>query len=335
MILTPDVIKTEGGVDIKEYLLTKHNPNKIDLPTQPLTKVLGVTIHNVERLTPVDGTTPAEHYARMTVEGQLGTMRPHFYVDESCAWQLLPLKLAGWHATDDEGDGNSHTIAIECVMSKKNSDLDKKAEANAAKLTANLLTSFGLGIDGLFAHEDWLPDDFKSKHKCPKYILPHWDAFRNKVAAHMGIRLPKPPSSEVAFSVGDRVYVKKGAIDCNGASISAIYAGSNLPTVITKIEDTLCTVSRNGVDIFTLSAEYLSCSFESSSEKQLTAGCKVRVSPGAVWWDGLTPPKSVFNRFFYVQSLHVGSGKCTIGISPTERADTRVGSISRDFLEVI
>ena len=29
-ILTPDKTTTLGGVTVKEYLLTKHNPNRID-----------------------------------------------------------------------------------------------------------------------------------------------------------------------------------------------------------------------------------------------------------------------------------------------------------------
>ena len=32
-ILRPDTTTTLGGVTIKEYLLTKHNPNRIDMPS--------------------------------------------------------------------------------------------------------------------------------------------------------------------------------------------------------------------------------------------------------------------------------------------------------------
>ena len=66
-ILTPDKITTLGGVTVKEYLLTKHNPNRIDMPTAQLTgKVLGVTIHNTDRIKTAAGTTPAEQYTRAT-----------------------------------------------------------------------------------------------------------------------------------------------------------------------------------------------------------------------------------------------------------------------------
>ena len=32
-ILKPDKTTTLGGVTVNEYLLTKHNPNKIDMPS--------------------------------------------------------------------------------------------------------------------------------------------------------------------------------------------------------------------------------------------------------------------------------------------------------------
>ena len=32
-ILKPDKTTTLGGVTVKEYLLTKHNPNRIDMPS--------------------------------------------------------------------------------------------------------------------------------------------------------------------------------------------------------------------------------------------------------------------------------------------------------------
>ena len=100
-ILTPDKTTTLGGVTVKEYLLTKHNPNRIDMPTAQLTgKVLGVTIHNTDRIKTAAGTTPAEQYTRATVNGNMKTVRVHYYVDSTCAWQNLPLSLSGWHAAD-------------------------------------------------------------------------------------------------------------------------------------------------------------------------------------------------------------------------------------------
>lgn len=43
-ILRPDTSTTLNGVKINEYLLTKHNPNRIDMPSVSMEgKVIGVT----------------------------------------------------------------------------------------------------------------------------------------------------------------------------------------------------------------------------------------------------------------------------------------------------
>ena len=43
-ILRPDSTSTLGGVTVKEYLLTKHNPNRIDMPSASMAgKIIGVT----------------------------------------------------------------------------------------------------------------------------------------------------------------------------------------------------------------------------------------------------------------------------------------------------
>ena len=119
MILKADKTTNLGGVTVNEYLLTKHNPNGIDMPSYNLpSKPLGITIHNTDWITVASGTTPAEQYTRATVNGNMGDVRVHFYVDNKCAWQNLPLTLSGWHAADGDGDGNRKTIAIECIMSK-------------------------------------------------------------------------------------------------------------------------------------------------------------------------------------------------------------------------
>ena len=48
-ILKPDNTFTLNGVKINEYLLTKHNPNHIDMPSVSMEgKVIGITVHNTE-----------------------------------------------------------------------------------------------------------------------------------------------------------------------------------------------------------------------------------------------------------------------------------------------
>ncbi|WP_370744273.1 peptidoglycan recognition protein family protein [Ruminococcus callidus] len=216
-ILTPDKTTTLGGVTVKEYLLTKHNPNRIDMPTAQLTgKVLGVTIHNTDRIKTAAGTTPAEQYTRATVNGNMKTVRVHYYVDSTCAWQNLPLSLSGWHAADGNGNGNRRTIAIECIMNGSGDAADKRAEENAARLAATLLKQHGLGINHLYTHTHWLNvrdgrngtvDQLNTMHNsykmCPAYILPHWAEFKKKVQSYLnaGTSTISAPSTKQLYRV--------------------------------------------------------------------------------------------------------------------------------------
>ena len=47
-ILKPDSVSSINGVKVNEYLLTKHNPNHIDMPNIAMNNVIGVTIHNTD-----------------------------------------------------------------------------------------------------------------------------------------------------------------------------------------------------------------------------------------------------------------------------------------------
>ena len=178
-ILKADKTTKMNSVTVNEYLLTKHNPNKIDMPTHKITNLIGITVHNTDRITVASNTTPAEQYTRATVNGNMKDVRVHFYVDDVCAWQCLPLNLSGWHATDGSGDGNRKTISIECIMNGSGDAKDKKAEGNCAKLVAYLLDKFKLKDTAIYSHNHWY-----SKKYCPAYILPHWNDFKKKVISY-------------------------------------------------------------------------------------------------------------------------------------------------------
>jgi len=138
-ILKPDNKTTFGGVTVNEYLLTKHNPNHIAMPSVSMEgKIIGVTVHNTAWITTVAGTTPAEQYTRATANGNMNDVRVHYYVDNTCAWQNLPHSLSGWHAADGSGNGNRRTIAIECIMSSAYNATDKKSEDNCARLVEEI-----------------------------------------------------------------------------------------------------------------------------------------------------------------------------------------------------
>ena len=208
-ILRPDTSTTLNGVKINEYLLTKHNPNRIDMPSVFMEgKVIGVTVHNTDWISVASGTTPAEQYTRATVNGNMKDVRVHYYVDNVCVWQNLPLSLSGWHAADGSGNGNRKTIAIECIMSSAYNSTDKKSEDNCARLAAALLKKYGLDINHLYTHTHWLNvrdgksgtvdylNTTRNPYKmCPAYILTHWAEFKKKVQAYMDAGSSTPATS--------------------------------------------------------------------------------------------------------------------------------------------
>lgn len=197
-ILKPDKTTNLGGVTVNEFLLTKHNPRNIAMPSVKMEGIIGVTFHNTDWIKTAKGTTPAEQYTRATYNGNMNDVRVHYYVDHVCAWQNLPLDLSGWHTADGSGNGNCKTIAIECIMSSAYNANDQKSEDNATRLAAALLKQYRLGIECLFTHTHWLSvkagktdtvdelNTMRNAYKmCPLYILPHWAAFKAKVAYYL------------------------------------------------------------------------------------------------------------------------------------------------------
>ena len=85
-ILKPTKVYNWNGLKVNEFLLTVNNPNKIDMPTVAMSKPIGVTVHNTGAISVSSSTTMAEQYTRATLNGNMNTVRVHFYVDDTCAW---------------------------------------------------------------------------------------------------------------------------------------------------------------------------------------------------------------------------------------------------------
>lgn len=196
--LVPDKTKTWNGLKINEYFLHNHNVNKIDLPTAKITGLMGVTIHNTDWITVNSATTPAEQYTRATVNGNMNTVRVHFYVDNTCAWQNLDTSYTSWHAADGNGNGNMKTISIECLMDGTSNSYNSKSKDNAARLAAYLLYANGFTANNLYTHTHWLNvrdgktgttdylNTLKHPYKtCPFYIIPQWDEFKKLVDSYI------------------------------------------------------------------------------------------------------------------------------------------------------
>lgn len=225
--LIPDKTSVLNGVTVKEFLLTQHNPNKIDMPSKRTKALSGITIHNTDVIK-VAGTTMAEQYTRATYNGNMNSVRVHYYVDDKEAWHNLPDTWQGWHAADGSGGGNTSTIAIECIMGKSGYE---KSEDNCARLTAYLLYSNGLSTANVFTHTYWLNvRDGKganlSKDErcvlahpykvCPIYIIPHWSVFIKKVDKYLtdlkGNKIGTVASTQVANTNSKVLYtVQTGA----------------------------------------------------------------------------------------------------------------------------
>ena len=251
-ILKPDTTTTMNGVTVNEYLLTKHNPNHIAMPSASMEgKIIGVTVHNTDWISVASGTTPAEQYTRATVNGNMKDVRVHYYVDNTCAWQNLPHSLSGWHAADGSGNGNRRTIAIECIMSSAYNVTDKKSEDNCARLAAALLKKYNLGIDNLYTHTHWLNvrdgksgtvdylNTARNPYKmCPAYILPHWSAFKTKVKKYLTDAKP---------TVKNIYRIRKSWADAK----SQIGAFSSLENAKKSCKTGYSVFDANGVNIYT------------------------------------------------------------------------------------
>lgn len=254
-ILKPDTTTTMNGVTVNEYLLTKHNPNHIAMPSASMEgKIIGVTVHNTDWISVASGTTPAEQYTRATVNGNMKDVRVHYYVDNTCAWQNLPLTLSGWHAADGSGNGNRRTIAIECIMSSAYNATDQKSEDNAAKLAAALLKKYNLSISNLYTHTHWLNvrdgkfgsvdylNTAKNPYKtCPLYILPHWSAFKTKVQKYL------TDASDAKPTVKNIYRIRKSWADAK----SQIGAYSSLENAKKACKTGYSVFDANGVNIYT------------------------------------------------------------------------------------
>lgn len=189
--LTPDKIRTEHGLEIKEKIIPwgsvwpkgwgrykKGDLYKADrLLSGGTGKVEWVTIHNTDDIRQAVGTTDAEQYTRATwPNANMQDARVHYFIDSVDCWQNLREDEVGWHAGDGRGPGNETSLAIEIIM--KN-EADTAAEDRGALLAAILLHRHGLGIERLTTHKNW------SGKICPVFILPHWAEFRAKVESHL------------------------------------------------------------------------------------------------------------------------------------------------------
>ena len=319
-ILRPDTTTTLSGVKINEYLLTKHNPNHIDMPSVSMEgKVIGVTVHNTDWISVAIGTTPAEQYTRATVNGNMKDVRVHYYVDNVCAWQNLPLSLSGWHAADGSVNGNRRTIAIECIMSSAYNVTDKKSEDNCARLAAALLKKYNLDINHLFTRTHWLNvrdgksgsvdylNTARNSYKmCPLYILPHWAEFKKKVQAYMDAG-----SSTPATSSPKQLYrVRKSWSDAK----SQIGAFSSLENAKKACKAGYSVFDNSGTVVYTI------------AEKTYAKGVKINLSNVTLYSSSTAKTGTKKSSTYYLYDGQIVNGRMRITNSVANCGKTPAGS---------
>lgn len=205
--VTPDKTYTWLGVTIKEFLFTKHNPNKYTLPPKRKSKqkIIGVTIHNTEDLDNIED--DGRNYVASTMNGNMNEVYVHYYVDDLCAWRYMPDDRISWSCSDGAaGIGNCQTICLEVIMDGVDGAENLKAKDNAARLAAKILYDNKLTINDLYTHTYWINKVNKrtngtkdelccippsGKKKCPYFIIPKWMEFKALVEKYLK-ELSKP-----------------------------------------------------------------------------------------------------------------------------------------------
>ena len=250
----PDKVYTANGVEVYEYLLKNHNINNISLPSKRKSSKVRITIHNTDDLPSIED--DGRNYTAATINDNMKSVRVHFYVDDLRAWQNLELDSQNWSCADGSGDGNSTTIAIECIMKSSYDTESLKSMDNCARLTAYLCVKYNLTTDDVYTHTYWLhmrDKDSVSKcgdkdkicttrhnyKTCPIYIIPQWDKFLalvNKYIAEMGGKVVVKPSTSTTppTTTNTKLPYQVKVIDTDKAGLNVRSgAGAYYPIVTT------------------------------------------------------------------------------------------------------
>lgn len=144
----------------------------------------------------------------------------HYAVDEKEVVQGILENRNAWHAGNRTGNLNS--LSIEICYSKSGGTRFLEAEDNAAKLAADLLNKYHLGIDKLRTHKSW------SGKNCPQLTMElGWNRFVNMVKTYM------KDSKNRNTALTGTVAVKK--TNSKGSKPKAAYTGGSLITYLKSV----------------------------------------------------------------------------------------------------
>ena len=175
-----------GLDDVMRDLIPARRKNRPGVKMTPMY----ITIHDTAN--PARGADALAH--AMYLKSDTAANLPvswHFTADDKRIVQHLPLDEHGWHAGDGRnGPGNRSSIGIEIC---ENADGDRaKAEANAAKLVADLLKRLNLPVDRVVQHNRW------SGKNCPHLIRARAGGWEKFIAAVEAFGRPPETGSGTA-----------------------------------------------------------------------------------------------------------------------------------------
>lgn len=187
----------------------------------------GITIHNTANTAPANN--EARNMFNNNTKKGTGGVAVHYFVDDFETYQMLPLNIHGWHASDGwhaidgNGFGNMQTIAIEICASKDYyTDRYEKAELRTVELVKYLMKQHNIPINKVKRHHDYC----RYKQKCPHRMFeakPNtWEQFIKLVEN----KTPEPPrpNDKEKYKVGDKVDFDKIAnMSTSGAKITNAY----------------------------------------------------------------------------------------------------------------
>ncbi len=124
-----------------------------------------ITFHNT------DNDAPAKNEIKYMITNDK-QVSFHVAVDDIEAIQGIPFNRNAFHCGDGSGPGNRKSIGVEICGNKLGINHPKfiKAEENAAKVCAQLLKQFNLGIDKLKPHKHWSGKNCPSTTNHSKFI---------------------------------------------------------------------------------------------------------------------------------------------------------------------
>lgn len=150
---------------INEWFLT---PNDYSRPQIRLKAVKGIVVHYTAN--PGTGAKENRSYFEGLAENKTTYASSHFIIDlDGSIIQCIPLDEIAYASNER----NKDTISIECCHKGKGGKFTKETYNSLVKLTAWLLSKYGLGEQDVMRHYDI------TGKKCPLYYVEHEDKWED------------------------------------------------------------------------------------------------------------------------------------------------------------